>query len=115
MRERQWQPTERGAELQLEQRWYLNGQLKEKQAHLNENGQPARHETHFHDNGRVASEGLWVSSGRYNQQASGVHKAYDSDGRLRMERHHDARGRVTRRELDQGQVTRTTNFRIRFE
>jgi antitoxin component YwqK of YwqJK toxin-antitoxin module len=108
VRERQWTPTERGGELALEQRWYLNGQLKEKQAYQSTNGQATRRDTFFHDNGRPSSEGLWVLAGRYDNQASGVHKRYDSEGRLRLERHHDAKGRVTReRELDEsGQVTR---------
>jgi antitoxin component YwqK of YwqJK toxin-antitoxin module len=108
LRERQWAAGERDSELRLEQRWYLNGQLKEKQEYAAVDGRPARRETHFHDNGRVSSEGLWLVSGRHNSQASGVHKSYDSDGRLRLERHHDTKGRVTReRELDEaGQVKR---------
>ena len=102
VRERQWAAGERDSELRLEQRWYLNGQLKEKQEYAAVDGRPTRRETHFHDNGRVSSEGLWLVSGRYNSQASGVHKSYDSDGRLRLERHHDAKGRVTReREFDE--------------
>jgi antitoxin component YwqK of YwqJK toxin-antitoxin module len=108
VRERQGAVGERDSELRLEQRWYLNGQLKEKQEYAAVDGPPTRRETHFHDNGRVSSEGLWLVSGRYNSQASGVHKSYDSDGRLRLERHHDAKGRVTReRELDDaGQAKR---------
>ncbi len=108
VRERQWKPTERGGELQLEMRWYLNGQPKEKQEYINVDGQPARRETSFHDNGRASSEGLWMLAGRYDRLASGVHKGYDTDGRLRLERHHDANGRLTReRELDEsGRVTR---------
>jgi antitoxin component YwqK of YwqJK toxin-antitoxin module len=108
VRERQWAANERDSRLRLEQRWYLNGQLKEKQEYVAVDGQATRRETYFHDNGRVSSEGLWLVSGRYNSQASGVHKSYDSDGRLRLERYHDAKGRVTReREFDDaGQVKR---------
>lgn len=108
VRERQWKVTERDSELRLEQRWYLNGQLKEKQEYAAVDGRLARHETYFHDNGRVSSEGLWLVSGRYNSQPSGVHKSYDSEGHLRLERYHDAKGRVTReREFDEaGQAKR---------
>ena len=108
VRERQWKVTDRGGELQLEQHWYLNGQLKEKQEYLASDGQAARRETYFHDNGRISSEGLWIVADRYSNQAKGVHKSYDSEGRLRLERYHDAKGRVTReRELDEaGQVKR---------
>lgn len=78
-------PTERGSELQLEQHWYLNGQ-------------PARRETRFHDNGRVSLEAVSIVKGRYDTQATGTHKGFDDQGRLRIERIHDARGRVVRDE-----------------
>ena len=108
MRERRWRATERGGELQTEQTWYLNGQPKEKQEYLETDKQPARRETRFHDNGRMAFEGLWLVKGRYDTQASGVHRQFDTAGRLRGERHHDSRGRISReRELDEaGAVTR---------
>jgi antitoxin component YwqK of YwqJK toxin-antitoxin module len=106
--ERRWLPGERGGELQIEQHWYLNGQPRDKLEYLRQDGQSARRETHYHDNGRVASEGTWLVSGRYDRPASGVHKSFDDQGRLRSERFHDARGRVNReRELDEaGSVTR---------
>jgi antitoxin component YwqK of YwqJK toxin-antitoxin module len=108
VRERRWRATDRGGELQLEQTWFLNGQPKDKQEYTTVDGQSTRRETHFHDNGRMASEGAWVVKGRYETQASGVHKVFDDAGRLRSERHYDARGRVQReRELDEsGAVTR---------
>ncbi len=106
-RERQWKPSERG-ELQLEQQWYLNGQLRDKQEHIEVDGQAARRDTQFHDNGRMAAEGVWRLAGRYDRQAIGVHKAYDADGRLRMEYHHDARGRLQRERVfdETGKVVR---------
>lgn len=71
-------------------------------------GKTLRRETRFHDNGRMAFEGQTVALTRYETQASGVQKTYDSEGRLRLERHHDAKGRVSReRELDEtGKVQR---------
>lgn len=108
VRERRWRVTERGSELELELTWYLNGQPKDKLEYLNIDNHAARRDTRFHDNGRVASEGLWLVKGRYDTQASGVHKQFDDAGRLRRERHHDGRGRVNReRDLDEsGVVTR---------
>jgi hypothetical protein len=89
--ERRWLPTECGSELQLEQHLYLNGQ---------------RRETRFHDNGRVSLEGVSLVKGRYDTQAIGVQKAFDDQGRLRIERFHDARGRVNRELDDTGRVLR---------
>ena len=108
VRERRWRATESGGQLQTEQTWYLNGQPKEKQDYLDVDKLPARRETRFHDNGRVAFEGLWLVKGRYDTQASGVHRLFDDAGRLRREQHHDGRGRISReRELDEsGTVTR---------
>ena len=106
--ERRWLPVESGGELQLEQHWYLNGQLREKAEYLKHEGQSARRETRYFDNGRVSSEGLWFLKGRYDNQATGTHKGFDDQGRLRSERFYDARGRVNReRELDDsGRVLR---------
>lgn len=102
VRERRWLPAERGAELQLEQHWYLNGQPREKFEYFQQDGQPLRRETRFHDNGRVSLEGVAIVKGRYDMQATGTQKAFDDQGRLRIERFHDARGRVNReRELDE--------------
>ena len=102
MRERRWAPTERGAELQVEQRWYLNGQPREKVEFISLEGRAGQRETRYHDNGQLSFEGVFVRDGRSGQQAVGVHKSYDASGRLRAERHYDARGRVAReRELDE--------------
>lgn len=108
VRERRWLPGERGSELQLEQHWYLNGQPREKLEYFQQDGQSARRETRYHDNGRVSAEGLWFVKGRYDSQATGTHKNFDDQGRLRSERFHDGRGRVNReRELDEtGRVLR---------
>jgi antitoxin component YwqK of YwqJK toxin-antitoxin module len=106
--ERRWLPVERGGELQLEQHWYLNGQLRDKIEYIKHEGQSARRETRYFDNGRISSEGLWFVKGRYDNQATGTHKGFDDQGRLRSERFYDARGRVNReRELDEaGRVLR---------
>jgi len=106
--ERRWTVGERGGVLTSEKRWYLNGQPREASDYSSEGGRTLRRDTQFHDNGKPAFEGLWVLEGRYDRQASGVHRSFDEVGRLRMERHHDERGRVTReRELDEsGKATR---------
>lgn len=108
VRERRWTPVERGAELSSEKHWYLNGQPREASEFASEGGRRLRRDTGFHDNGKPAFEGSWWLEGRYERQASGVHRRFDEAGRLRSERHHDDRGRVMReRELDEaGQVTR---------
>ncbi|QTN21409.1 hypothetical protein HZ992_14570 [Rhizobacter sp. AJA081-3] len=108
VRERRWAVGERGGQLASEKRWYLNGQPRDASEYRNEGGRALRHDTQFHDNGQPAFEGMWVLEGRYDRQASGVHRSFDDAGRLRLERHHDDRGRVTReRELDEaGKVTR---------
>jgi len=108
VRERRWAVGERGGQLASEKRWYLNGQPRDASEYRSEGGRSLRSDMQFHDNGKPAFEGLWVLEGRYDRQASGVHRSFDDAGRLRMERHHDERGRVTReRELDEaGRVTR---------
>jgi antitoxin component YwqK of YwqJK toxin-antitoxin module len=104
VRERRWRPGERGAELVSEQRWYLNGQPKELIEFTSGDGRQLRRETGFHDNGRKASEAFWIvagGSGRGPELATGVHKAWDAEARLRSERSYDERGRITReREYD---------------
>jgi antitoxin component YwqK of YwqJK toxin-antitoxin module len=108
VRERRWTPTERGSELLLEQRWYLNGQPREKQEFVAVDGKPVRRDTHYHDNGRVAFEGSWLVADRYDSTPLAAHKQYDDQGRLRSERVHDARGKLSReREWDEaGQLLR---------
>ena len=111
VRERRWRPTERGAELVSEQRWYLNGQPRELIEFVSGEGRLLRRETSFHDNGRKAREGLWVvgaGGGRGAELATGIHRSWDADARLRSERSYDERGRIAReRELDaSGKVVR---------
>ena len=108
VRERRWTPAERGAELQLEQRWSLNGQPRDKQEFITVEGRAGQRDLRYHDNGQLSFEGVYVREGRSGQQAVGVHKSYDTNGRLRSERHYDAKGRVAReRVLDEaGAVTR---------
>jgi antitoxin component YwqK of YwqJK toxin-antitoxin module len=108
VRERRWQPDERGASLRSERRWYLNGQPRETIEMSAAQGQPLQRETQFHDNGKPASEGTWRLTGRYDRQAVGVHRHFDDQGRPRLERHHDDKGRVIReRELDEaGRIIR---------
>ena len=108
VRERRWTPAERGTDLQLEQRWYLNGQPRDKQEFITVEGRPGQRDTRYHDNGQMSFEGVYVREGRSGQQAVGVHKSYDANGRLRSERHYDAKGRVARERLldEAGAVTR---------
>lgn len=102
VRERRWKPADRGADLQLEQRWYLNGQPREKQEYAMVDGRTEQRESRYHDNGQLSFEGMYVIEGRGRQRAAGVHKRFDSNGRVRTERHHDANGRITReREWDE--------------
>jgi antitoxin component YwqK of YwqJK toxin-antitoxin module len=100
--EQRWTPTARDRQLTLEQRWYLNGQPRAKREFLSVEGKPGLRDTQYHDNGQVASEGVYKIEGRYDQLAVGIHKGYDANGRLRLERHYDAGGRLSReRELSE--------------
>ena len=107
VRERRRTPAENGAELHLDQRWYLNGQPRDKNEFIAVEGRGGRRETRYHDNGQLSHEGVFVRD-RGVQQTVGVHKTYDSSGRLRGEKYCDSRGRVSReRELDEsGNVKR---------
>jgi len=109
VRERRWRPAERGAELQLEATWYLNGQPKTRNEYSVVAGRALRRETGFHDNGRKSFEGTWQTpaSGR-KELPTGTQQTFDSEGRLRGERVYDERGRIKReRELDErGAVVR---------
>jgi antitoxin component YwqK of YwqJK toxin-antitoxin module len=100
--ERRLKPAERAAQVESEQRWYLNGQPREKREFTRAEGKITQRETQYHDNGKPSFEGVYLLEGRFGRQALGIHKSYDAEGRLRSERHYDARGRVTReRELDE--------------
>lgn len=110
-RERRWEPLPEGngARLAGEQQWYQNGQPRQRIDYESaDGGEVLRREQGFHDNGQPAWEASWRMSGRYDQRATGVHKRFDEQGRLRGESFHDARGqRVRERELDAaGQVVR---------
>ena len=110
--EKRWKAGERGGELVSEQHWYLNGQPRDRTDYASVDGKALRTETTFHDNGRKSSEGTWRVSGsggyRSDSQATGTHRSWDSEGRLRAESVYDERGRLAReRELDAtGKVVR---------
>ena len=109
VRERRWRPTERGAELQLDATFYLNGQPRTRSEYRVADGRTTRRETSFHDNGRKSFEGTWQAgaSGR-GEVPTGTQQTFDVEGRLRGERIFDERGRIKReRELDErGYVVR---------
>jgi hypothetical protein len=73
-------PSERGAELQLEATWYLNGQPKTKSEYSVADGRTLRRETSFHDNGRKAFEGSWQSARRPRRGATGTQQTFDAKG-----------------------------------
>lgn len=100
VRERRFRVGERGAEPVADEAWYLNGQPRERIAYASVDGRSERIETRFHDNGQKAFEGTWigVAGGRSSREErpSGVHRNFDTTGRVRVERSHDERGRVNR-------------------
>ncbi|HEY9025677.1 MAG TPA: hypothetical protein VIP05_15345 [Burkholderiaceae bacterium] len=108
VRERRWTPNGHGADLALDETWYLNGQPRAKDEYLVQDGQPVRRATTYFDDGKTSSVGLWALRGESDDHPIGVHQSFDTDGRLRGETSYDARGRVTReRALDEsGKVTR---------
>jgi antitoxin component YwqK of YwqJK toxin-antitoxin module len=83
-------------ELRAESLWYANGQPRSRNEIQRVGSELQRYVREYHDNGQPAFEGLFKLQGRYNEQPIGVHRRFDDAGRLRMELHHDARGRVTR-------------------
>jgi antitoxin component YwqK of YwqJK toxin-antitoxin module len=109
VRERRWQPSERGAELVSEATWYLNGQPKTQSIYSVADGRTVRRETGFHDNGRKSFEGTWrTEPGGRGEVAFGTQQSFDVEGHLRRERTYDERGRIKReRDLDErGDVVR---------
>ncbi len=108
VRERRWTPTDRGADLALDQSWYLNGQLQAKDEFTQQDGHAVRHGSTFHDNGKLASTGTWVRLSQYDERATGASQSFDENGRLRAETLYDAAGHVAReREFDEsGQPVR---------
>ena len=102
VRERRWTPNGHGAELALDETWYLNGQLKTKDEFLVQDGQRVKRTTRYFDNGKVDATGVWLAKGDDDTHPMGVHQRFDADGRLRGESSYDARGRLTReRALDE--------------
>ncbi len=109
--EKRFKASDRGGELVSEQRWFLNGQPRDRTEFAVVDGKALRTETTYHDNGRKSSEGAWrvpAAGGRGESQATGTHRSWDGDGRLRAETVYDERGRLTReREIDAtGKVVR---------
>ena len=106
-RERRYSSTDRGAELRLEQHWYLNGQPREKIDTVSIDGKPGQRETRYHDNGQPSFEGAYLRGERGGRIPTGVHKSFDANGKLRYERYYNERGRVAReRELDESGVVK---------
>ena len=108
--EKRWTASDRGEPVS-EQHWFLNGQPRDRTDYASVAGRTLRTETRFHDNGRKSSEGAWrapASGGHGESLATGTHKSWDSDGKLRAETVYDERGRLTReRDLDaSGKVVR---------
>lgn len=109
VRERRWAPSGRGADLVLDQTWYLNRQPRERNEITTADGETRRRETTFYDTGTKSTEGAWVQRrGSRAEAATGVHRLWDEQGRLRGEIGYDERGRIAReRELDEtGRVVR---------
>jgi antitoxin component YwqK of YwqJK toxin-antitoxin module len=109
VKEKRWAPSGRGADLVLEQTWYLNKQPRERNDYETADGETRRRETTFFDSGAKASEGTWVARrGTRAERPTGVHRGYDEQGRLRAESTYDERGRIAReRVLDEsGRVVR---------
>lgn len=109
IRERRWLPPVGGnAALALEQTWYLNGQLREKQEFVVIDGRREQHDTRYSDDGRLAFDGKYIVSERNSRIPTGIHKTYHATGKVNSERYYDTRGKVTReRSFDEtGNATR---------
>lgn len=94
VRDRRWAAGELASELI----YYLNGQLRRKAEYKDTAlGAPrilAMRE--FYDNGTLSSEGAFANTSRYALTPVGVHRRYDSQGKLRSEATYDERGRALR-------------------
>jgi antitoxin component YwqK of YwqJK toxin-antitoxin module len=96
--ERVWAPSEaeRESRLQSEATFYLNGQPRSKTVYTLEGKEEVSEAKSFHDNGQLASQGKYISEGRYNSRAVGTHQAFNTKGKLVAENIYDNKGRITR-------------------
>ena len=94
VRDRRWAAGELASELT----YYLNGQLRRKAEYQDTGPGTPRILVmrEFHDNGSVSSEGAFANTSRYALTPVGVHRRYDSFGKLRSESTYDERGRALR-------------------
>ena len=111
VQEKRLKADERGGELVSEQHWFLTGQPRDRTEFATVDSKTLRTEITYDDNGRKSSEGTWrgpATGDRGESQATGTHRSWDVDGRLRAETVYDERGKLTReREIDAaGKVVR---------
>jgi antitoxin component YwqK of YwqJK toxin-antitoxin module len=83
-------------QLQTEATFFLNGQPRSKTSYSFEGKQTSRDEKRFHDNGQLASQGKYVTEGRYTRLAVGTHQDFNTKGKLIGESIYDGKGRITR-------------------
>lgn len=103
VRERRWAAGELASELT----YYPNGQLRRKAEYKDTAAGTSRilAMSEFYDSGTLSSEGAFANTSRYALTPVGVHRRYDTKGKLRSEAIYDERGRTVRERLfdDAGQ------------
>jgi antitoxin component YwqK of YwqJK toxin-antitoxin module len=108
--ERMWQASEaiNESRLKSESMFYLNGQPRSKISYTQEGKDDVSEEKHFHDNGQLASQGRYISEGRYRSRATGTHQTFNTKGKLVAENLYDNKGRITRERAwdEAGQLVR---------
>lgn len=109
VRDRRWA----AGELASEMIYYQSGQLRRKAEYKDTGAGTPRilAMSEFYDSGTLSSEGAFANTSRYALTPVGVHRRYDTQGKLRAEAIYDERGRTVRERLfdDAGQpVTEDT-------
>ena len=94
VRDRRWAAGELASELT----YYLNGQLRRKAEYQDTGAGTPRilAMSEFYDSGTLSSEGAFANTSRYALTPVGVHRRYDTHGKLRSEAIYDERGRAVR-------------------
>ncbi|MCS4511396.1 toxin-antitoxin system YwqK family antitoxin [Xylophilus ampelinus] len=92
LRERRWTQ----GELSGESTFFPNGQRRSVAQYDVAGTARVLDTREFYDNGTLAAESRYIDTGRYAPIPTGIHRRFDTQGRLRSESVYDARGRLSR-------------------
>ena len=77
-----------------ERTYYLNGQLRHQSVYSQEGSKRLRQASDYGDDGKLTSERRYQREGQGREVPVGIHKVFDTQGRLQSESHFDAGGRL---------------------